>query len=186
MSEIANINRHIDKIEDALNQLSQNPKGGWTDLMKSWGVPYYGNITAILRKRGIAIPKGTGLEWVGDKPTRTVAALIYEEAKEASSKGRARFKNKNKDVEADTPASTKQQGPEYKQGEGLVWKNPEPQITDNASPDILIRIDVDKEVFAPPSEKSLRRALAIMEKAMWHKVPDPVAFTLDVLKDGRI
>lgn len=39
---------------------------------------------------------------------------------------------------------------------------------------------------ALPSEQALTRALAVMEKAMRHQVADPVAFTLDVLKDERI
>lgn len=156
-----NLNKTIDKIENALHELSLNPKGGWTELMKMWGTPYYGNIPGVLRKRGIAEPEGTGLKWVGDKPTRTLAGIVYEEAKEASQGVRSKFKSKN--VEA-KPETTK----------------------DEISPDILIRLDVDKEVLIPPSEKSLRRALAVMEKAMRHQVADPVAFTLDVLKDGRI
>jgi hypothetical protein len=64
MKQQPDLNKTIDKIENALHELSLNPKGGWTELMKSWGTPYYGNITNVLRKRGIAEPEGTGLKWV--------------------------------------------------------------------------------------------------------------------------
>lgn len=161
MSQQPDLNKTIDKIENALHELSLNPKGGWTELMKIWGTPYYGNIPGVLRKRGIAEPEGTGLKWVGDKPTRTLAGIVYEEAKEASQGVRSKFKSKNVEAKPET-------------------------TQDEISPDILIRLDVDKEALMPPSEKSLRRALAVMEKAMRHQVADPVAFTLDVLKDGRI
>jgi len=82
------ITTSIDKIEDALNHLSQNPKGSWTGILKKKRVPYYANITSFLSKRGVAVKDGNGLKWVGDKPTRTLAALIYEEAKAQQSKPR--------------------------------------------------------------------------------------------------
>lgn len=134
---LENITAHIDKIETALEELSRNDAGSWTERMKAAGVPYYGTITGALRKRGIAVPEGTGLRWVGDKPTRTLAALIYEEAKEASTSGRKAKKAKT------------------------------------ASP-------------APICEDTLNRAMAIMEKALLHNVADPIAFTVDLMKDARI
>lgn len=177
MSQQPDLNKTIDKIENALHELSLNPKGGWTELMKMWGTPYYGNIPGVLRKRGIVEPEGTGLKWVGDKPTRTLAGIVYEEAKEASQGVRSKFKSKNVEAKPETTKlATQKRDIEIKA----------PSLQDEISPDILIRLDVDKEALIPPSEKSLRRALAVMEKAMRHQVADPVAFTLDVLKDERI
>lgn len=71
----------ISKIEDALYLLAENPKGSWGELLKGWKTPYYNCITPYLSKRGICVAEGTGLRWVGDKPTRVLAGLIYEEAK---------------------------------------------------------------------------------------------------------
>lgn len=182
---IENMNAHIDKIEDALNQLSRNPKGGWTEIMKADKVPYYGTITGALRKRGIAVSDGTGLKWVGDPPTRTLAALIYEEAKGATMRPRKSKQNNKKSSGANEPATTN--------GRGEAWirlseENKDSQNTIFAlSPSTSFRVaesqDSPREF---PSDELLVRALAVMEKAIRHQVPDPVAFTLEVIKDARI
>lgn len=177
MSQQPDLNKTIDKIENALHELSLNPKGGWTELMKSWGTPYYGNITNVLRKRGIAEPEGTGLKWVGDKPTRVLAGIVYEEAKEVSQGVRSKFKSKNNGQPKPSPCQMHDM-------EVAELPEPETQVNDDAIGWRSVENVGKKEVC--PSEESLQRALAIMEKAMWHKVPDPVAFTLDVLKDSRI
>ena len=160
MKQQPDLNKTIDKIENALHELSLNPKGGWTELMKSWGTPYYGNITNVLRKRGIAEPEGTGLKWVGDKPTRVLAGIVYEEAKAVSQGVYSKFKGKN------------------------IATNSQPK----PSPCQMHDMELVAPVRAMPQigDELLTRALAVMEKAMRHGVPDPVAFTLDVLKDGRI
>lgn len=192
------LNKTIDKIENALHELSLNPKGGWTELMKMWGTPYYGNIPGVLRKRGIAEPEGTGLKWVGDKPTRTLAGIVYEEAKEASQGVRSKFKSKNGETKPE-PATTKlaaqKRVNEILNTQGMSPKEymaysadkeiKGPSLQDDASHEILVRVG-DNHFRQFPSDGLLTRALAVMEKAMRHQVADPVAFTLDVLKDERI
>lgn len=173
MSQQPDLNKTIDKIENALHELSLNPKGGWTELMKMWGTPYYGNIPGVLRKRGIAEPEGTGLKWVGDKPTRTLAGIVYEEAKEASQGVRSKFKSKN--VEAKISPREVDEAIATASGAMAYWPSEPKQETTK-----------ERVNGALPSEQTLARALAVMEKAMRHQVADPVAFTLDVLKDGRI
>lgn len=74
------LNKAIDKIEEALIRLSQNPSGSWTTMLKTSGVPYYGHITGWLTKNGYTKPEGNGLRWVGKEPTRATAAMLYEDA----------------------------------------------------------------------------------------------------------
>lgn len=86
--QMESMNDKISKIEDALIMLSENPVGSWGELLKGWKTPYYGFITGFLSRRGLVVPEGNGLRWVGDKPTRTLAGLLYEEAKEYANKSK--------------------------------------------------------------------------------------------------
>lgn len=79
----------INKIEEALLRLAQNPEGSWNELLKGWKTPYYGFITGWLAKKGYTQPNGNGLRWVGSNPTRTTAAMLYEDAKQYSNKKKA-------------------------------------------------------------------------------------------------
>ena len=114
---------------------------------------------------------------MGDKPTRTLAGIVYEEAKEASQGVRPKFKSKNGEAklsprEVDEAIATASGAMACRQIERLQ----------------KVEQETTKEEVngALPSEQTLARALAVMEKAMRHQVADPVAFTLDVLKDERI
>lgn len=112
------MNETISKIEDALHLLAENPRGSWGELLKGWKTPYYNAITPYLSKRGIAVPEGNGLRWVGDKPTRVLAGLIYEEAKEAAQKNKKVVPSKKqiatKAIYGDAPESATKPVPEPK------------------------------------------------------------------------
>lgn len=108
------MNDTISKIEDALYLLAENPKGSWGELLKAWKTPYYNAITPYLSKRGICVPEGNGLRWVGDKPTRVLAGLIYEEAKQA---GMTRKAPDKKEMAAKALDKALEKAPEPKRDE---------------------------------------------------------------------
>lgn len=80
------MNQQIDKIEEALIALSQNPKGSFVNILKDMNVPYYGNVTTILSIMGFLVKDGVPLRWDGPAPNRTLAGVIYEKCKEMTTR----------------------------------------------------------------------------------------------------
>jgi len=151
-----NMNQQIDKIEEALIALSQNPKGSFVNILKERNIPYFGNITSILSKKGILVKDGARLRWVdgGPAPNRTLAATIYEECKDM-----ANPKNKPRRL----PSKA--------------------QIAKEAIHDDPVDAPAGK--LSQPTI-NMQKALALMEKAIVAGVKDPVSFVESVLKDPRI
>lgn len=152
------MNEVISKIEDALHELSQNPKGGWNEMLKGWKTPYYGYITKYLRKTKHIESDGVGLRWVGPTPTRTLAGLIYEAAKEASREA------SNKQIKVKSKSQI---------AHDAIYG------TDNSVVPALVDVE-------PKKKDDLTRGLAVMEHAIKAGVVDPVAFARNILKDSRI
>lgn len=164
-----NLNKKIDRIEDGLLAIYNGEKGSIRHLLKTYNVPYYNKIIPALRKRNLLEPKGSSYIWIGDKPTRTLAGILYEEI---SIEERARFSEVYKDIKKKRQASKPK-------------KETVPAPTaNNEEPTVDIRWTDDPQ-YAPPT-LDMTRALALMEHAIKHGVKDPVAFTEACLQDPRI